>query len=226
MAQPLTVTRIVLRPVAHLRAYSRNARKHPEHQIRKIADSIRRFGFNVPIVIDQDGMVLAGHARLAAAKLLGMHEVPTICVSLTVTDRRAYILADNRLAEKAEWDWEILSGELQALSGNLQLEGCGFSIEEIELVSTKAERPKVGPRTPTARRQPKARSRVSRCGDVWALGAHRLTVGESRPAECDRLIEEFQRMTGVDAYLTSTGETFTDLAVKGRERTEAPVLAE
>src|SRR5215207_1058634 len=91
-------------PVARLRPYARNARTHSKKQIRQIADSIERFGFTNPVLVDEAGTILAGHGRLAAAKLLGLSTVPTLQIShLSATEKRAYVLADNRLAEKAGW---------------------------------------------------------------------------------------------------------------------------
>jgi ParB-like chromosome segregation protein Spo0J len=218
------VSRIVLKPIAHLRGYSRNARKHSVEQIQEIANSIRRFGFNVPIVIDQHGMVLAGHARLEAAKLLSMRTVPTICVTLNRTDRRAYIIADNRTAEKATWDWEILSGEIEALSGELQLDGYGFSAAEIEIVQGKARSPR--PRLPgeAGPRRTKQHPPVSREGDEWQLGAHRLICGQAEASHCDQLIDHFQRIAGIKALLVSTGEAFEQIAARRRECSETEVL--
>jgi ParB-like chromosome segregation protein Spo0J len=103
-------------PVASLKPYRRNARKHSAHQIQQVAESIRRFGFTNPILIDANGGVLAGHARLEAARLLGIEFVPTIRLDLmTEADKRAYIIADNKLAENAGWDRELLAIEFRDL---------------------------------------------------------------------------------------------------------------
>ena len=100
-------------PVSALRPYARNARTHSRKQIRQIANSIERFGFCNPVLIDDDQQIIAGHGRVAAAKLLGIESVPIVRLShLSEADKRAYILADNRLAEKAGWDKEILAIEL------------------------------------------------------------------------------------------------------------------
>lgn len=107
---------IRMRPVDELRPYAGNARTHSRSQIRQIADSITRFGFTNPVLTDDAGGIIAGHGRVAAAKLLGIAEVPTVCLShLSVEEQRAYILADNKLAENAGWDREILAIELQGL---------------------------------------------------------------------------------------------------------------
>ena len=109
-----------------LLAYPRNARAHPKRQIQKLAASISTFGFLVPVLVSESGEVIAGHARVAAAKTLGCDLIPCICAEhLTAEQTRAYGIADNRIAELATWDADMLAIELKALS-NLEL---GFSIE-------------------------------------------------------------------------------------------------
>ena len=104
------------RPTHSLRAYAGNARTHSPKQIKQIAKSIERFGFNNPVLIDDDDQIIAGHGRVEAAKLLELKTVPTVRLShLSDQEKRAYILADNRLAEKAGWDNEVLAIELQGL---------------------------------------------------------------------------------------------------------------
>ena len=105
------------RPVADLKPYARNARTHNPKQIQQIAASIREFGFTVPVLIDAESTIIAGHARVEAAKRLGMECVPVIQIDhLTQAQRRAYIIADNRLAELAGWDEELLAVELKFLT--------------------------------------------------------------------------------------------------------------
>jgi ParB-like chromosome segregation protein Spo0J len=95
-----------------LKSYERNARTHSKKQIRQIADSIREFGFTNPILIDRENMILPGHGRVAAAGLLGLQQVPCVCLeSMTPEQKRAYVLADNKLALNAGWDEEILAGD-------------------------------------------------------------------------------------------------------------------
>jgi ParB-like chromosome segregation protein Spo0J len=108
--------RVEIQPLNALRPYARNARRHSKAQIKQIAESIRRFGFTNPVLIGDDNEIIAGHGRVEAAKLLGLTEVPTLRLShLSATERRAYVLADNKLALNAGWDQEILAIELQAL---------------------------------------------------------------------------------------------------------------
>lgn len=122
-------------PIHVLRPYARNARVHSRRQIVKIATSIRRFGFNNPILIDDDLQIIAGHGRVEAARYLDMKEVPTVRLShLSETEKRAYILADNKLALDAGWDRETLALELQGLIDlGFEVELTGFETAEIDL---------------------------------------------------------------------------------------------
>ena len=131
--KPLTIEPMA---IARLRPFPGNARTHSKKQIRQIADSIARFGFTNPVLIDDDDKIIAGHGRLEAAELLGLKGVPTLRLSgLDATERRAYALADNKLALNAGWDRGALAVELQALADvQFDAEVTGFSCAEIELV--------------------------------------------------------------------------------------------
>ena len=124
-------------PVESLTPDPENARVHGPRQIARIADSIAAFGFNVPILIDRTGAVLAGHGRVLAARRLGLREVPTIALDhLSEAERRAFMIADNRLAELASWDDRRLGVELEALKSldlDFSIEATGFELDEIEL---------------------------------------------------------------------------------------------
>src|SRR5919106_5582747 len=126
--------------VEKLRPYERNARTHSKKQIRQIANSIERFGFCNPVLVDDKRQIIAGPGRVAAAKLLGIKEVPTVQLAhLSDVEKRAYIIADNRLAEKAGWDREILAIELQALvSLDFEVELTGFETAEVDLILEEA----------------------------------------------------------------------------------------
>src|SRR5436190_4553980 len=123
-------------PVAGLRPYGQNVRTHSKKQIRQIADSIRKFGFTNPVLISDDDEIIAGHGRVEAAKLLGMHSVPTLRLShLDAAQRRAYVIADNKLALNAGWDRDVLAIELQALVDlEFEVELTGFSLAEVDLI--------------------------------------------------------------------------------------------
>lgn len=185
--------RITWKPPAELVPYSRNARVHSRKQVSQIADSIKRFGFTNPILIDQSGTLIAGHGRLAAARILGMLKVPTIELShLSPAERRAYILADNKLAENAGWDSELLAlelGELVELDFDLEL--TGFSAGEIDIVlDTSAQcSPHAAVDEADIIPEPSVRP-VSKPNDLWALGRHRLLCGDAlEPATFDLLMQ-------------------------------------
>ena len=125
------------RPTHSLRPYAGNARTHSPKQIKQIARSIERFGFNNPVLVDDDDQIIAGHGRVEAAKLLNMKTVPTVRLShLSETEKKAYILADNRLAEKAGWDNEVLAIELQGLVDlGFDVLLTGFEPAEVDIIS-------------------------------------------------------------------------------------------
>lgn len=176
---------IEYRDTADLKPYDKNARTHSKKQVRQIAESIKRFGFTNPILITDSSSVIAGHGRLAAAKLLGISKVPTVRLShLSEVERRAYVLADNKLALNAGWDREILAIELQSLVDlEFDVEITGFSLAEIDLVLDEAREssPEAGDSIDDEI-PPFADVAVSRIGDVWTLGRHRLICGDARAA--------------------------------------------
>jgi DNA modification methylase len=173
-------------PVASLRPHPGNARTHSKKQIRQIADSIRQFGFNNPVLIGEDGGIIAGHGRVEAAKLLGWESVPTVRLAhLNAAQRRAYVLADNKLALNAGWDRQLLAIELQGLIEiDFDVELTGFSLAEIDLVLEEAR--EGSPNGPTEAEDQipfpidDQTSAVTRAGDVWCLGRHRLICGDAR----------------------------------------------
>ena len=130
----ISVGKIELRQLADLHPYARNARTHSEAQIEQIAGSIREFGFRNPVLIDGDGGIVAGQARVEAARRLGLASVPCIdCSDMSATQRRAYVLADNRIALNAGWDEAILGLELAELRDlEVDLGALGFAPAELE----------------------------------------------------------------------------------------------
>ena len=168
-------------PIDGLVPYKRNARTHSKQQIRQIAESIRTFGFTNPILVDAENTIIAGHGRVEAAKQLGMKEVPTIRLDDLSEDQiRAYILADNRLAENAGWDESILAIELQHLlsidCGDFDVTVTGFEVPEIDLILEQAEaKPDLDDEFEPAVAGPP----VTRAGDLWLLGKHRLLCASS-----------------------------------------------
>ena len=163
-----------------LKPYPRNARTHSKKQIHQIAASIKSFGFNNPILIDQYNKVIAGHGRLEAAKHLGIKTVPTVLLDhMSESQKKAYIIADNRLAELAEWDNEILAIELQHLLevDDLDIEVIGFEIPEIDLIIEEAIQ-EDDPEDDVFYPDDEA-SVITKPGDLWSLGDHKLYCGDS-----------------------------------------------
>ena len=171
-----------------LKPDARNARTHSRKQIRQIADSITAFGFMVPIVIDEGNNIIAGGGRYAAAVLLGLQEVPVIRVEgLSKAKRRALALADNKIAQNAGWDRELLASELPELAElliveNLDISITGFAPVEIDQIATDFEADPSDP-ADTVDPQWTNGAPLSRRGDLWKLGHHRLLCGDARNAD-------------------------------------------
>jgi DNA modification methylase len=173
--------RIEIWPVERLVPYARNARTHSPEQVAQIAASIAEFGFNAPILVDSNAGIIAGHGRLLAACKLGLAEVPVVVLDhLSETQRRAYVLADNRLALNAGWDQELLHAELASLQeDSFDLDLVGFSAEELDELLGPTEPPDQPEETPEDVPEPPAQP-VTQPGDVWLIGPHRLICGDCR----------------------------------------------
>jgi DNA modification methylase len=155
-----------------LKAYAKNSRKHSPEQIKRIEKSLTEFGFLNPVLIDKDNTLIAGHARVQAAKNLGLEKIPFLRVEhLTKAQQQAYVIADNRLAELSEWDMDALSSELKELlevDYDLALTGFeDFKFDEEEALIEEDEVPEL-PQEP-----------ITKLGDVWQLGNHRLMCGDA-----------------------------------------------
>jgi DNA modification methylase len=235
----MTDLQVTDRPIDSLKPYTRNARSHSKRQIRQIADSITRFGWTNPVLVDGDGGIIAGHARVEAAIHLGLKEVPTIRIEdLTEAEKCAYIIADNRLAELAGWDTDILAGELQFLASvdcDIDVQITGFEMAEVDLLIQSLEKPagqaeddllEVSATTPA----------VSVTGDLWLLGDHRLLCGDARDGEAyQRLMDgELARLVftdppynvRVDGHVSGLGKTtHREFAMASGEMTEAEFTA-
>jgi DNA modification methylase len=176
-------------PIERLKPDARNARVHTKKQVRQIASSIESFGFNVPILIDGGNNVIAGHGRILAAKLLGLAEVPTVrLVHLTPSQRRAFAIADNRLTEIATWDDRLLGEALQELSVaglDFALEATGFDTGEIDLRIEALSQNETEPERPIPAISGPA---VTRTGDLWLLGRHKVLCGDALDAEAYRTL--------------------------------------
>ena len=190
---PAMARRIELWAVERLVPYAKNARTHSPEQVAQIGASIVEFGFNAPILVDSNAGIIAGHGRLLAARKLGLQEVPVVVLDhLTDTQRRAYIIADNRLAENAGWDEKLLAAELADLEREgLNLTLVGFSDAELEILladSGDDAVPEAEEQIPEAPAQP-----VTRPGDVWQIGKHRLICGDCRDSRAVAKVLEGDR---------------------------------
>lgn len=209
---------IEYRPVDSLIPYANNARTHSEEQVAQIAASIREFGFTNPILVDGERGVIAGHGRLLSARKLGMDTVPVIELAhLTPIQKRAYILADNRLAENAGWDKELLAVELADLNlSEFDLDLLGFTTDEIdELLNGDQEGLTDDDSAPEV-----AEVAVSKTGDVWVLGNHRLLCGDATKPEDYKLLlgSELVDMTFTDPpYNVNYANTAKD-KMRGKNR--------
>lgn len=213
-------------PLSSIAENPQNARGHSRKQIAALARSIGKYGFNVPIIVDQDGVVLCGHARLAAARLLGMAVVPGVRIShMSGAERRAFALAENRLAQLASWDEDTLKRELAFLSDydiSFDFTAIGFETAEIEFIlKTEADRHSHSGSRAKPRRMRAMPPAVSKCGDVWRLGDHVITCGEVQPDQVDRLIRDWQAQTGVAAIDVRSGQSFDAIERERRVRSLA-----
>jgi DNA modification methylase len=217
--------RIVLRAPGSLRPNPRNARTHSKRQIRQLANSIKATGFIGAIIIDENDMVLAGHARSKASELLGMNLVPTIRVSgLSEAQKRVFVLADNKIPENAGWNREILAAELGELAELLPVHDwnlllTGFEPAEIDALFADVQDSK---RDLADTLPPLLDHVVTRSGDQWCLGRHRLLCGDAcSGATLDQLVGDARaRMVFADVpYNVQIGR------VQGRGRIKHPEFA-
>ena len=175
---------VVSRPIAALTFNPQNPRLHTKKQIRQIADSIRAFGFNVPVLIDGQSQIVAGHGRVQACQELGIRVVPTISLShLTKMQAKAFVLADNKLTENSSWDERLLGEQLKELAAvnlDFSLEATGFEMGEID-VFIQGVVPASLSEDDSANKVPEPSSGppISQAGDRWLLGPHRVYGGSA-----------------------------------------------
>lgn len=170
-------TEFQYRNVDELIPYVNNAKIHNDEQVTQVASSIKEFGFLSPIVVTSDNTILAGHCRVLASKKLGIKEVPCVIEShLTDAQRRAYILADNRLSENADWDMELVKNELERLNDeDFNLDLTGFDLNEIiDAIGEDDGDIEENDEIPEPPVEP-----VTKKGDIWILGDHRLVCGDA-----------------------------------------------
>ncbi len=166
-------------PIASLRPYENNPRKIPDKAISKVAKSLKTFGFQQPIVVDADMIVIVGHTRLLAAQKLGLKTVPVKIAELSAEKARAYRLADNRTNEETGWLHDILADEIKALNElDFDLDGLGFDDRELQAMLTDDEELERAEETPAIPENP-----VTVEGDVWLLGKHRIVCGDATKAD-------------------------------------------
>ena len=180
---------ILMRKISELIPYVNNPRNN-ENAVDAVASSIKHYGFKVPIIIDKDNEIVTGHTRLLAAKKLGLEEVPCIVADdLTPAQIKAYRIADNKVAEASEWNLEMLAVELQDLEGFT-----GFDAAEIEDLFPTDENEIVEDEAPEPPENP-----ISKLGDVWLLGRHKILCGDST------LVEDVEKlMDGAKADMVVT----------------------
>ncbi len=194
-------------PPSELKPYARNARTHSPKQIAQIAASIGTFGFNNPVLIDKNNVIIAGHGRVEAAKLLGLDTVPVIRLEhLSEAEKRAYILADNRLAEKAGWDAEILAIELQnliELDLDFDVSVTGFDMPEIDVLigglDATSQTPDPADAVPEV-----TGPAITRPGDIWQIGPHRLICADATSPE---IVSRFFSMANGRRWFSPTRPT-------------------
>lgn len=179
------VSKVSLLPIAMLQPDQANARMHKDRQIKALVKSIQSFGFNIPIAIDRAGQVVSGHARLEAAKKMGLDQVPVIYLDhLTPEQIKAFAIADNRLSEMSSWDEKLLAIQLKELSLvdlDFDLEATGFTVGEIDLYIEGLTEP-AEPVDETVPEAPEGPA-VTQLGDLWLMGEHRLLCANAQEAE-------------------------------------------
>lgn len=173
--------RIEIWPIDRLKPFARNARTHSDEQVNQIAASIVEFGFCNPVLVDTNEGIVAGHGRLLAARKLRLAECPVVVLDhLTEEKRRAYIIADNRIAENAGWDTKILAEEMEFIrKSSIPLEAVGYTDDEYDKLLAETEVPQERPDVEEAIPGEPA-TPVTRPGDVWLIGKHRLICGDCR----------------------------------------------
>jgi DNA modification methylase len=200
--------KIELKSPYALRRNSRNVRTHSKKQIRQISRSIDCFGFNVPVLVDADLVILAGHGRVEAAKTLKLKEIPVIRIDhLSETAKRAFTLADNKIAQNAGWDNPGLLVELSELvEDNLDLEIIGFETAELDALASDFDSSSQSPPEDIPS-LPKVAASVS--GDIWELCGHRVTCGDSRQSET------FQRLMGGEKAFMTVADAPYNVRISG-----------
>lgn len=218
--------------IAALKPYERNAKKHSKEQVEKIGDSIRRLGFLSPCLIDQDMNVIAGHGRIMAAKLIGWDRVPCVFIEgLTAEERKAYILADNRLTELGEWDMDLVQQELAALAdADFDISITGFDTD-LRFDDSMAQITDDGWTEDEIHAEEEPRSRI---GDIYQLGNHRLMCGDSTDpdmvaalmdgAKADLMVTDPPYNIGLGGEESGAAQSTDELAKKRKRQDDGAFL--
>jgi len=233
-------SQITYQSLSALKPNARNPRTHSKRQLRQIADSIRQFGFTNPVLVGADDAIIAGHGRVEAAKLLGLSEVPTIRLDrLSEAEKRAYVIADNRLAELAGWDRELLAVELQYLTEldlSFDLTITGFETAEIDLLIQELAPGALDAAADAVPAVDPAAAPVSRLGDLWILDRHRLLCGDATKTESYERLMVGQRAqmvfidppynVAIDGHVTGLGAIrHREFVMASGEMTEGEFVA-
>src|SRR5258705_13127699 len=185
---------IVYQALSALKPRATNPRTHSKKQVAQIAMAIQRFGFTNPVLVDDANGIIAGHGRVEAAKIVGLDQVPTVRLSaMTEAEIRAYVIADNRLAENAGWDRALLGLELQYLTEldiDFDVTVTGFELPEIDILIGELSLAANDNDPADAVVEVAAGPAISRLGDVWVIGSHRLICGDSTR------LETYQQLLG------------------------------
>jgi hypothetical protein len=176
---------IIIKRLADLKPHPKNPRRHPDSLIKKLVSSIETYGFTSPALIDADGRILAGHARCRAAEKMGLTEVPTITLPLTGAAADAYVIVDNKLNELSEWDEAVLADLISDIDGaGFDVELTGFDIDEIDaLLSPNGCKEDNFDEEKAKKGVEDGGGAVTKTGDIWLLGDHRLMCGDSTNAD-------------------------------------------
>jgi DNA modification methylase len=205
--------------ISALRPAARNARTHSKRQIKQIADSIRRFGFTNPVLIDDDNRIVAGHGRVEAARSMDIAAVPCLRLShMAEADKRAYILADNKIALNAGWDLETLVSELEGLTQlGFDVELTGFELPEIDTLLDTAAQARPDPVGPADECPDLTSNPVTRLGDRWTLGRHVLVCGDAKESaslellmagcQADMIFSDPPYNTKIQGHVSGLGRT-------------------
>lgn len=215
-----------------IHAYKNNAKKHPESQVQQIISSITKFGFNNPILIDENNEIIAGHGRFMAAQVMNLETVPTVKLShLTDAQKRAYRLADNKIAENGGWNKELLSLEIKdlekiCLNDNFVIQDIGFNDAELDSIVNFTDTKPINPKTNAVPFIPEDEI-ISKPGDIWQLSKHRIICGDSLNPEtfaklfendkADMILQDPPYNVKIDGHNNKIAKTLEDVSKQDKE---------